>query len=342
MIIIIQITISIFLFFLINIIGRYTPTDLKYFQISSFLETDEAPAFNFSFRVLTPVVFIIILSAILYYFDLDKFVIDIYFVNIFYVAFRILFNILVGRGFLVNWKKQVLYSIFIIGISYFIYQKIIITKENLLPDFSNIANELWIIILIFLYTLINNLPTSNSGAEKRKFEYIKSMYKFIEKKYSKIINPAVNGNVRLKQIIYAIIIHENFNRPKIYRLIEYLISLFTSKEKTYGIMQVRSKKIISDIKSVEIGTEIIVDNYKKLIPEFRLKIENQEGSNEYYNSEDYIDNELQNVLIRKYNHCDDYTYDIIQLADYINEKFYNDYDESNKLLFVNLKKIKKC
>lgn len=335
MIIFLQILVAIILFFLINIIGKYAPTDLKYFQISSFLETDEAPAFNFSFRVLTPVVFIIILSAILYHFNLDKYVVNIYYVSIFYVVFRAFFNISIGRIYLVNWNKQFLYGFFIIALSYFVYQKVIITKENLLPDFSNIANELWIIILVFIYTLINNVPPSNSGAGARKFEYIKSMLNFIEKKYLKIINPAVNGNIRLKQIIYAIIIHENFNRPKAFRLIEYLSRLFTSKEKTYGIMQVRSKKAISDTNSVEIGTKIILDNFKTLITEYKSKIENKEDNENYHNSTEYIDNELQNLLVRNYNQCDDYTSDIIQLADYINEKFYRG-EKKNKLLFASV------
>lgn len=335
MIIALQILVAVILFFSINLIGKYAPTDLKYFQISSFLETDEAPAFNFSFRVLTPVVFIIILSAILYHFNLDKYVVNIYYVSIFYVSFRALFNISIGRAFLVNWKKQFLYGFFIVALSYLVYQKIIVTKQNLLPDFANIANELWIIILVFLYTLINNFPASNSGAEARKFEYVKSMFGFIEKKYSKIINPVVNGNVRLKQIIYAIIIHENFNRPKVYRLIEYLSRLFTYKEKTYGIMQVRSKRAISDTQSVEIGTKIILDDFNELIREYKSKIENREDNDYYYNSIAYIDNELQNLLIRNYNHCDNYTYDIIQLADYINEKFYKNKEE-NKLLFASV------
>src|SRR5690554_1978824 len=332
MIITLQILVSILLFLLINLIGKYSPTDLKYFQISSFLETDETPAFNFIIRVLTPVVFIIVLSAILYYLNLDEFVVNIYYVSIFYVMFRVLFNIIIGKTSLVNWKKQFLYGICIIGISYFVYKKIIITKENLLPDFSNIANELWIIILVFLYTLINNVPTSNTGSEKRKLEYIKSIHKSIEEKYSKIIDPIINQNIRLRQIIFAIIIHENFNRPKAYRIIEVISGLISSKDRTYGIMQVRSKEPISDKKSVELGTKIILENYQKLIPEFQIEIQNRENKSSYFTPE-YIDSNFQEKLVRSYNHCDDYTYDIIQLSDYINENFYNN-EKEYKLLFA--------
>jgi len=246
----------------------------------------------------------------------------------------VFFNIIIGRAFLVNWNKQFLYGICIIAISYFAYEKIIITKENLLPDFSNIANELWIIILVFLYTLINNIPTSNSGAEKRKLEYIKSIHKSVDEKYSKIIDPIINRNIRLRQIIFAIIIHENFNRPKAYRIIEVISGFISSKDKTYGIMQVRSKKPISDKESVELGSKIILENFQKLIPEYEIEINEKENKSSYYTLE-YIDSNFQEKLVRSYNHCDDYTYDIIQLADYINENFYNNKEE-NKLLFASV------
>ena len=332
MITILQISVAIILFFLINLIGKYAPTDFKYFQISNFLETDEAPAFNFTFRVLTPVVFIIILSAILYHYNLDNYVENIYFVSIYYVMFRVIFNMMIGRTFLVNWKKQFIYSFFIVAISYFTYQKFIIKKENLLPDFSNISNELWIIIIIFLYTLIDKIPSSDINAEKRKYEYITYVYSKIHRNYSEIINSVSRDNIRLKQIIYAIIIHENFNRPKAFRIIEYLSGYF-SKNRSYGIMQVRSNKPLSDLESIQKGTKIIFDNFNALIPEYKSKMEEEKENEEYYNSFDFIDEEFQMQLIRSYNHCDDYTIDIKDLADYLNKHFYKNKEE-NKLLFA--------
>lgn len=334
MITFLHILVAIFLFFLINIIGKFAPVDLKYFQISNFLETDEAPAFNFSFRVLTPVVFIIILSAILYYFNMDIYVEKIYFICIYYVIFRIIFNILVERVRLVNWRKQFIYSIAIIALSYFAYTKFIINKQTLLPDFSSISNELWIIILIFLYTLVNNIPASDNGAEKRKLEYIKAVYSKLKSRYSSVINSITNNNTRLEQIIYAIIIHENFNRPRFFRLFEYLNSVFNKKQ-TYGIMQVLSDRPLSDIESVKKGSNIILKNFEILIPEFKSEMEIQKENENKYSSLQFVDDDYQLKLIRSFNHCDDYSYEIIELADYINEKFYGN-KENNRSLFASV------
>ena len=331
-----QIITAIFLFFIINLIGKFAPTDLRYFQISSFLETDEAPAFNFSFRILTPIVFIILLSTLLYSIEMDNYVEDIYFISIYYVIFRAIFNIAISRSLLINWKKQFFYAVCIVSLSYFLYQKIIITKHNLLPDFSNIANELWIIILVFLYNLVNNIQLPNVGAEKRKYNYIKTTFLALKENYGEIVD-SFSTNIRFQQIAYSIMLHENFNRPKLFRLIEYINSFF-KKEGTYGIMQVKSNKVLTDIESVKLGTNILLENFKKYKLEFENELENREKEEDkesYYNSAEYLDQNFQSKLIRSYNHCDDYSYEISELADYLNEKFYEK-NEDNKNLFASV------
>lgn len=330
MVILFQILAAIILFFLINTIGRFAPVVSRYYQITSFLETDEAPAFNFSFRILTPVVFIILISTLLYQVKLDAYVKDIYWVSIYYVVFRALFNIIIDRAYLINWKKQVFYAFCTVLGTYLIYDKLIIKKENLLPNFSNISNELWIIILIFLYNLINNIQVSENGAEKRKLRYIKHTLSNLKKKYSILISSKTD-NIRLEQIIYAIMLHENFNRPKAFRLLEYVKSKFSKKQVSLGIMQVKSDGFINDLESVEKGIEILIKEVDLLLPKFK---EEYEKDVEYSYQIEHLEQTYQASLIRKYNHCNDYTYDILELTDYINEKFYMN-NPLYKILFGN-------
>ncbi|MBA8986456.1 hypothetical protein [Sphingobacterium cellulitidis] len=338
MITIFQIIIAIALFFLMNLIGKHSPISLKYMQISNFLDTDEAPAFNFLFKVLTPVIAIIILSTVLYSVNLDDYTVNIYLISLYYVLFRWIFNIAIGRGKLMNWKKQLFYAIFIIGLSYFSYINLIIHKKNLFPDFTTIANELWIIIAVFLYSLINSINISSSGAEKRKYKYIGAVFNKLKTNYSSTIDSLSESNIRLIQIIYAIIIHENFNRPKAYRLIEYLYGIISKKPKTYGVMQVRSDKPISDLKSIELGCQKLLEDFHALIPKYLKEKEENISGSEYgikYVESGRLDNEYQSKLVRNYNHCDEYTYEIIELADYLNEKFYGNIEE-NKRLFSSI------
>src|SRR5690606_14030432 len=155
----VQLSLGILLFFLINWIGKHSYS-IGYMEISIFVKAEEAPALNFLIRVLTPLVYIIIVSAILYNFTLDKYVTNIYLVNIYYIVFRLIFNLATNRGKLLDWYRQALYWLSITVISFFAYEKLIKVKANILPDFTTIANELWIIVLIFVFQLANNLRFS--------------------------------------------------------------------------------------------------------------------------------------------------------------------------------------
>ena len=158
-IIIVQFTLGIILFFLINWIGKHSYS-IGYMEISIFVKAEEAPALNFLIRVFTPIVYLIIISSGLYYFHLDKYVINIYLVNIYYIVFRLFFNLITNRSKLLDWYRQILYWTTIVIISYLFYDKIIRIKENILPDFTTIANELWIIILVFIFQITNNINKS--------------------------------------------------------------------------------------------------------------------------------------------------------------------------------------
>jgi hypothetical protein len=253
-------------------------------EISIFVKTEEAPALNFLIRVLTPIVYIIIVSTSLYYFGLDKFVWNIYLVNIYYIIFRLIFNLATNRGLLLNWYRQFLYWTAIVVISYFTYEKLIKVKANILPDFTTVANELWIIILIFIFQVANNLRFSQEATQKRKDKYLKSRYHYFKRFYGQLIKDLTNNEI-LESIVYAIIIYEDFNRPKIARQVENLKFKLTKKPHTLGVMQVRSDKLISDLESVKIGTEKIVNAYKKYL------------ENPTENSSDYFDWYAKNYII---------------------------------------------
>lgn len=251
------------LFFIINWIGRHSYS-VGYMQISMFLKVEEAPAFNFLFRIISPIVYLFIVSAILYKLGLDKFVLNAYFICIYYILFRLVFNLVTNRGLLMNWYRQVLYWISIASISYFAYTEIIYKKENILPDFDTVSNELWIIILIFLFHTLNRIRISSDKTIERKDNYLKSRLTTFKEKYSDLINEKLN-NDKLKSIAYAIMIYEDFNRPKAARIIENARFKITGKKHSLGLMQVQTTEFINDRKSVELGIEKLNTAYSKEI-----------------------------------------------------------------------------
>ena len=186
-----------------------------------------------------------------------------------------------------------------------------------------------IVILVFLYNLVNNIQVPNDGAEKRKYSYVNTTFSQLKKNYGVIVD-SFSTNIRFQQIAYSIMLHENFNRPKLFRTIEYINSFF-KKEGTYGIMQVKSNQVLTDSESVKFGMNILLENFKKYKLEFQKQLENKGEDDSYYNSAEYFDQNYQNKLIRSYNHCDDYSYEISELADYLNEKFYENLEDDKKL-----------
>lgn len=313
-ILLVHIILGIGLFFLINWIGKHSYS-IGYMEISIFVKTEEAPALNFLIRVLTPIVYIIIVSTSLYYFGLDKFVWNIYLVNIYYILFRLIFNLVTNRGLLLNWYRQFLYWTAIIVISYFTYEKLIKVKANILPDFTTVANELWIIILIFIFQVANNLRFSQEATQKRKDNYLKSRYTYFKRFYGQLIKDLTNNEI-LESIVYAIIIYEDFNRPKIARQVENLKFRLTKKPHTLGVMQVSSDKLINDIESVKLGTEKIVNAYKKYI------------ENQTENSSDYFDWYAKDFIISDYNVGTSYNGEVSELADIIKNTFYKDTNDT--------------
>lgn len=305
---------AVFLFFLVNLLGHYSPSSLKYHKLTSFLETNEAPAFNYVIRVLTPAVYIIIVSAVLYSLKLDLYTKNIYMVAIYYVAFRTLINILINRSLLVNWKGHIIYSLSIIGLCYFVNLKLIQTKSNILPDFSNMANELWIIIVIFLYNFINNIEVSDKTAEKRKSKYIDSQYDRIYNLYGDIIEEEIDV-LRLRCIAMAIIIYEDFNRPKLFRLVEYFKFFITRKTHTLGIMQVMTSTYIGDRKSVELGISKLKNDFNELRSQY---FEDDDGNID----EEIKDVDYQERLIERYNSGSNYVLEIFNLAEEIQDKHF--------------------
>jgi hypothetical protein len=313
-ILLVHIILGVGLFFLINWIGKHSYS-IGYLEISIFVKTEEAPALNFLIRVLTPIVYIIIVSTSLYYLGLDKFVWNIYLVNIYYILFRLIFNLATNRGLLLNWYRQFLYWIAIVVISYFTNEKLIKVKANILPDFTTVANELWIIILIFIFQLANNLRFSQEATQKRKDKYLKSRYHYFKRFYGQLIKDLTNNEI-LESIVYAIIIYEDFNRPKIARQVENLKFKLTKKPHTLGVMQVRSDKLISDFESVKLGAEKIVNAYKNYL------------KNPSENSSDYFDWYAKNYIISDYNVGASYNREVNELADIIKNIFYKDTNDT--------------
>ncbi|HDY89194.1 MAG TPA: hypothetical protein ENH82_13900 [bacterium] len=310
------------LFLTVNILGRHSRL-YGYMQLSLFAKSDEAPAFNFLFRILTPNVFIIISSAILYRYNLDKYTKDIYFVVIYYSVFRISLNLLLGRHYLLNWSVLFIRIGITIGLAYFLYEQIISNRTNLMPDFQTISNELWMIIAIYIYVIGNQFRTSRTETIRRKNNYAIKRYEVFKDKYGEIISK-VTSNDKLQTLILTVMIFEDFNTPKFSRFLErILFSLRLSK--TIGIMQVETENLISDEESVKIASQKIVDTQKAFLTDPReLDKKFNLRAFDHWSGEEISEHRLAYKILRVYNRCDDFIHEVMELYFFIVKTFYKE------------------
>lgn len=305
-----HLSLSIILFLIVNWIGKHS-FSVGYVQMSIFQKDEEAPAFNYLYRILSPTVYIILISTIFYKFSLDSFVKNIFLIPIYYVVFRLLFNLATNRLLLINWTRQTITDLAIIILSYLVYTKIIITKQNLMPDFSTFSEELWIIIAIFIYQVLNKVELSSSATINRKNNYIKKRFLNFKNKYHSIITKQIN-NDKLIAVIYSIMIYEDFNRPKAIRIVENIFQKFGSKPRSLGVMQITTDKSINDYESVVLAIKKISSHYYQ-IPNIIIE---KRKNNEYYSSNYYekLENwEIEREILKNYNPDNNYIDEVSEL-----------------------------
>ena len=147
-VVLIHIVLAVILFYLVNWIGNHTrPLDLGYTNISITIHDDTAPLFNYFFKVLAPVVYLIVLISIFQLTGLDAINQNIYLVVVYYWIYRFLYVAFRGRLQLLNWWLQIIYWISSIGLAVWVYS-LVDKLDSILPNPVSLLEELWILIII--------------------------------------------------------------------------------------------------------------------------------------------------------------------------------------------------
>ncbi len=256
---IIQFLAAVVLFFIVNWIGSKS-ISVGYIQLSTSIAEDSSPAFNFLFKVIAPPVYLVLYATICQTSNANWLNVNCYLLVIYYWAFRGLFILATGKCRLTNWITFGLYALFSIGISYGIY-KVLNDVDKILPDPKDLLNQLWLLIIIFLYNILNKMEFGRDRTIRRKESYLSRQFMVFNTKYGSLVHSKCQ-NEFLEAIVFAIMIYENFNRPRAVRWIEYARFFLTKKEHTLGIMQVKSRKFINDRESILLAIDYIKDTIK--------------------------------------------------------------------------------
>ena len=208
--------------------------------------------------VLFTNIFLVFLASVASYFHLNAFCDDIFIIVIFEFLIRMLYTTyLLEKDFFS--KEEGILPLYLgnVVVAYLLNQFIIRQVDMVFLNPEQLKFLLWVFIILFIYHFFHRQDMVSIQNSTKKFsiaergQYIILQYAKMKQKYGKDIS--VQGDMRF--LIYAIMIFENYKRPSFFRQLDYFRYQFDHVPKKQGIMQVDSKKILSDIESIEIVSQ---------------------------------------------------------------------------------------
>lgn len=201
-------------------------------------------------------VFLIFLAAMANSFHFLTFCDDIFIIVVFEFLIRMLYTTyLLDKDFFA--KEEGILPLYLgnLVISYLLNQFIIRQVETVFLNPEQLKFLLWVFIIFFFYHFFHQkdkLSFVKDGVKKsmtlgERKQYIIVQYTKMKQKYGSDIR--AKGDMRL--LIYSLMIFENYKRPSFLRQMDYFRYQFDHIPKKQGIMQVDTKKILSDVESIE-------------------------------------------------------------------------------------------
>lgn len=288
---IMQFVVAGVIFYLTNWLGGHTPTDRGYITLSLIVEDDTMPAFNLLFKTLTPIVQYILFVALFQTISwLTPLVINCYMIIVYYWLYRFGYYIFRGAFSLINWWMLLIYVVVTVSISIWVYS-IIEEVQTIFPNAEALRDQMWILIVIFVYQVLNNLQIDRKGTEHRKERYALKKNREFRKKYNNIVKSHCEYVVDA-DMLFAIMIVENYNRPPLARFVENLKFRLSHKKMSLGIMQVKTTKLITNEDSIVEALHIITHLRKEYLEKYQYSellrpyicyiAEKYNGGNELY------------------------------------------------------------
>lgn len=241
-------------------------------------------SFNFIYALLFPSIFLLMCCMVLKYMNIE--IPMLWVIVPLYYVIRDLIIIIDGKWCFVTVWRDVFCFVFGTILSYGVVNLFSLYWNRIDPVGALIDN-LWIVIFAFVYAIVKSLASSVAtvDTEKKNALYMGISHAKHKAKYDDVIRGALGEEYeRLAPIVYAIIVAEDYNRPKLTRAIEYFVFITTPVKKTrsLGVMQYRTNKYITSEESVFLGTKKILEKYKETY-DFNEIVQ------DYNDGEDYVE-----------------------------------------------------
>ena len=252
---------------------------------------DKKYSFTNNQKMIFRLIYLIVLAGVFSYLGIAKANKNIFMIIVVEFIFRMIYTLyFLGEDFFRN-EDQNLYKFFITLFSSIVVNQYFINElDSVFLTASELKIIVWLLIFIYVYNFINKnerVITTNSFQNKSiSTKAIVVNYARLKLEYGDEINL---NNKNLLTILYSIMIYENYRRPKFLRRLDSLLFKVNGGKKKLGIMQVMSKKYISDLDSIEIASKKL----DKLFTKYKDNKDCYEKILEVYDKDNFV--EINNI-----------------------------------------------
>ena len=250
----------------------------EYGRISFFDSISQNFSGNFFQKIINPTVYLAAIAAITQGICPRNMVESLWLMIPLFWVIRLLYMILKNRLRILNLKFEAVACLLSLSLGECVFwgllKNLIEQEEPIWISSTALRDAVWFAILAYLAKVVwNILKRSYSGERLYPQDvldaYVLKRYDVFSKKYGAYISKQVaerygeklnaDAQEKLIRIIYAIMIYEDYNRPYLTRILEQVMKVTIKRQRmmTLGVMQAKTKNLISDHESIEIAMEEI-------------------------------------------------------------------------------------
>lgn len=290
-----------------------------------YFESDGEENFsgNFFLKTVNPAIYLSVIAAAIQGRLSDEYINSLWMLIPAFWMLRFLYMVVKNRIIFLNFKYE-LSACFVSlllgeGTFFLIIEPLLAEGECIWIPTTEIRDAVWFAIIAYLAKTVWDIMRRNFHgdnlypAEKRQ-KIINRRYDKFSLKYGALIRNEVENQYAVSKekqgqlicVVYAIMIYEDYNRPAIIRMFEYVMKFIMPKRTmTLGIMQVTSNKLISNKTSIKMAIEKIGRSFLESSEDsVYLAIQGYNSSGDYYPEVRAIYEELAQLLEYDYNYLD--------------------------------------
>ena len=241
--------------------------------------------------IVFSLLFMLIIAGICSRYGFNRLNVNIFLIFVFEMIFKIIYySYFLEEDFFDRDDNNIVYYGVLIIFGYLINIYFINRVTSIFLSSEELRIAIWFIMFFFIYQFFkdNELLSKVEPNNSKKIIRDQSIYISYAKLKSKYYDDIKYDNKEINNILYSIMIFQNYKRPKFFRNIDNFRYRFDGGVKRLGIMQVESKRFISDVESIEIVYKKISKLYEKNTVKNKANINKIITSYDKNNSEDII------------------------------------------------------